>query len=94
MLLGHYDQALILLEQVLQKDEGWVQIYRGRVRLDLGQMYDLLGQRDKAVQSYQQTLQEPDCWDEKGNSPHVQAQRYLQHPFTERDLLDKLKPRR
>ncbi len=91
--LGNYEQAVALLEQVVRKDAIAVCPYRADAWLQLGNLYDLLGRRDKATAAYQQTLNEPDCWDSEDGSAHEQARRYLRQPFTERELYQQLKSR-
>jgi tetratricopeptide (TPR) repeat protein len=86
MRLGNYASAEALLVRMLQEEDGWLRAHRVDAWLQLGQLYDLMGERDKAVAAYQKTLGEEDWWGAKGDSAHAVARRHLQRPFTEADL--------
>lgn len=88
--LGHYDQAAGLLEQAIQTEDDWVRSYRSGWLLQLGNLYDMLGQRDKALSAYRRTLAEPDDWSWH-YSTHTRARLYRGRPFTEADLQKQLR---
>lgn len=53
---------------------------RGLAWLLHGQLYDLLGMRDRAIECYKNALQLPDFEGQRGY--HAHARRYLETPFT------------
>jgi tetratricopeptide (TPR) repeat protein len=93
MYLGHYSAAATTLEQALARDDEWIRAARGACWLRLGNLYDLLGQRERAVEGYQHALTEPDAWYGALNSTHALARHHLQRPFTESEILAELRPR-
>jgi hypothetical protein len=84
--LGHYSQALSKLEEMICSDDSWGKRIRGAARLQIGNIFDLLGQRDNAIAAYKQTLIEPAYWYGPANTTHHHARCYLSRPFTERNL--------
>jgi tetratricopeptide (TPR) repeat protein len=92
MYLGHYREAADTLEKALQSDDPWVPAMRGGFWNQLGNVYDLLGERPKAEEAYQRALSEPDQWAGAAHSLHALAHRYLKQPFTEQDLQAMLRP--
>src|SRR5207244_10507528 len=92
--LGNYERATALLEQALQKDDPWVQAYGAEGWAQLGAFLDLQGQRDRALQAYARCLREPDSWRPEGPSAHARAWKYTRRPYTEKDLLDGITPRK
>jgi tetratricopeptide (TPR) repeat protein len=88
--LGQYDQAVPLLEQVVQTNDAWIRAMVGEAWVQLGNLHDLLGQRDKATSAYQHALAESDNWSVQSASTHSLARHYLTYPFTEQDLRSKL----
>ncbi|MGQ9463028.1 MAG: hypothetical protein ACUVTP_08575 [Candidatus Fervidibacter sp.] len=63
--------------------------YRANLWLQLGNLYNLIGEREKAFDTYKNSLEEPDFWDEE-DSTHSLAARYLQQTFNEKELYQKL----
>jgi tetratricopeptide (TPR) repeat protein len=92
MYLGHYNEAVHALEQALRTDDLWVRAVHSASCLQLGNLYDLLGDRSNAEQAYQRTLTDPDLWTGTAHSTHVLAKRYLKRAFTEQDLQATLRP--
>lgn len=93
MYLGHYNAAATALQQALASNDVWIRAARGACWLRLGNVYDLLAQRERAIQGYQQALAEPDDWYGALNSTHALARHYLKRPFTESEILAELRPR-
>jgi Tetratricopeptide repeat len=89
--LGHYSDAVPLYEQLLEMDDQWVQKYRTRARISLGNLYDLLGRRKDALQSYQKALTEPDLWVPDEGSAHALVQTYMKQAFNEQQLMRRYK---
>jgi len=85
-LVGNYQRALELMLQLTEQDDEDMRPYKVSLWRQLGNLYDLLGQRDKAVAAYQKALELPDWWDEIDGSTHAQARQYLKRPFTEKEL--------
>ena len=88
--LGRYREAVAAFEQVLQSDELWVRWNSSAFWVQLGNAYDLLGERNKAEQAYQRALAETDHWTGSSHSTHPLARRFLKQAFTEQDLQAKL----
>jgi hypothetical protein len=86
MYLGHYSDAFSQLQQAIAFDDSWVRSYLSSGYLMLGNLHDLLGQRDEAVTAYQKSLVEPDYWSWSPESIHALARRYLSRPYSERDF--------
>jgi tetratricopeptide (TPR) repeat protein len=89
--LGHYEQAVLLLERALGSDDLWVRSRCGDAWVQLGNLYDLIGRRDQAVPAYQHALQEADEWNPSSSSTHTLARLYLSRPFTEDDIQNMLR---
>lgn len=90
--LGNYKRAIELLQKLSSRQEDEWKPYRTKLWLQLGNLYDLIGEREKAIDAYKNSLKEPDLWDEKG-STHSLAARYLQQPFNEKELYQMLNER-
>jgi tetratricopeptide (TPR) repeat protein len=91
--VGNYRRALELLQVLSERDEATLRPYRANLWLQIGHLYDLLGEREKAITAYQQALKEPDYWDEEDGSTHALARRFLQQPFTEQQVRERLRKR-
>src|SRR5258708_1623692 len=76
-LYGRHDPdlAFAYMNQLLGKiaSSRWVTY----AYLRRGQIYDLRGERQKAIQDYQAVLERPDFW-----GSHREANRYLKTPFS------------
>jgi tetratricopeptide (TPR) repeat protein len=84
--LGHYKEAADLLDRAIQAPDNSLRGWRSHAHLQLGNSYDLLGQRDKAVAAYQRALSEPDSWSPWAQSTHELAREYLNRPYSEQDV--------
>jgi hypothetical protein len=62
-------------------------MHRASYWVQLGQIHDLRGERDRATSAYRKALREPDWWEKGQGSSHSLARRYLRHPYTEREFL-------
>ena len=75
-LFGRHDPdlAYAYMNQLLQKIDTsrWVSY----AYLRRAQIYDLRGERDKAIQDYQTTLSRDDFW-----GSHKEAEQYMKQPF-------------
>ncbi len=90
-ILGHYSDAVPLKKQLLEMNDAWVKKHHGRLWIDLGNLYDLLGRRADALEAYEKVLAEPDfCMPDEG-STHSLARGYRQQSFTEADLMRRYK---
>ena len=89
--VGNYQRALELMLQLTERDDEDMRPYRVSLWRQLGNLYDLLGQRDEAVAAYQKALKLPDWWDEIDGSTHAQARQYLKRPFTEKELHERMR---
>lgn len=92
VVLRNYKRAIELLQKLSSRQEEAWRPYRTNLWLQLGNLYDLVGEREKALEAYKNSLKEPDYWDEEG-STHSLAERYLQQPFNEKELYQKLSKR-
>ncbi|MFN3420924.1 MAG: tetratricopeptide repeat protein, partial [Armatimonadota bacterium] len=59
----------------------------------VGNLYDLLGQRENAIAAYRKALECPDWWDSQDGSTHERVRRYLKQPFGEKELYDLMRRR-
>jgi len=84
---GDYLNATLALGKVLGSEDGWVDDYRAALWLQLGELHDLLGEREQAVSAYRRCLNFPDDPHDEAGSPHERARARLVKPFTEPDLL-------
>jgi tetratricopeptide (TPR) repeat protein len=91
--VGNYLRALELLQVLSERDEATLRPYRANLWLQIGCLYDLLGEREKAITAYHQALKEPDYWDEEYGSTHALARRFLQQPFTEQQVRERWRKR-
>jgi hypothetical protein len=90
-LLGHYDRAIALMEQLLERTPDHPAICPTELWTQAGCLYDLLAQRDQAVAAYRKALAEPDSWNPYSGSTHALARRCLQKPFTEEHVTVRLR---
>jgi len=90
-LVGNYQRALELMLQLTERDDEDIRPYKVNLWRQLGNLYDLLGQRDNAIAAYQKALELPDWWDEIEGSTHAQARQYLKRPFTEKELHERMR---
>ena len=89
-LLGNYSQAIALYEELLHSAAPSSECHRGSVWLELGRLYDVTGQREKAVEAYNYCLNEPERWRRDSGSTHDQAKGHLQCAYTEAEFLLRL----
>src|SRR5262249_12466876 len=90
-ILGHYEDAVRVHRQLVEMKDEWVQKNRSRLCLDLGNLYDLLGQRESALQEYEKALSEADYTMPQHGSWHSFARDYIQQAFTEGHLIHRYK---
>jgi hypothetical protein len=79
--VGHYDQAIPLLERAIASDDRSM-TSRGTAWLHLGNFYDLSGERARARLAYDRVLGEVDDWSEWCASTHDFARRYRAKPYS------------
>jgi tetratricopeptide (TPR) repeat protein len=90
-ILGNYSEAARLNKQLLEMNDPWVDKYRSRLWLGLGNLYDLLDQRAEALEAYEKVIAETDHWMPNEGSTHALARGYKQQAFTERHLMHRYK---
>jgi len=90
---GDYRQAEQALRRVLDSEEAWVESCRAVAWLQLGELCDLLGERDQAVSAYRRCLSFPDDPHDEEGAPHERARARLVKPFTEPELLRRTRDR-
>ncbi|HOX23361.1 MAG TPA: hypothetical protein PLL10_07850, partial [Elusimicrobiales bacterium] len=69
------------VEEKRHPEKGWVTF----AYLRRAQLYDLFGEREKAVQDYAAAAVRPDYWDSR-----KEAKKGLKKPYTEEDLYNKI----
>jgi tetratricopeptide (TPR) repeat protein len=93
-ILGHYERATELMKRLVQSDDPSFRADPSAAWLFLGELHDLLDQRDEAITAYQQCLACPDGLYSATLFTHALARRHLKAPFTENELLRLIGPRR
>lgn len=85
LMLQQRDEAMVWLGKAINEtrhpEKGWVTF----AYLRRAQLYDLLGNRAKAVEDYTVAASRPEYWDSR-----KEAKRGLKKPYTEEDLYNKI----
>jgi signal transduction histidine kinase len=92
-MLGHFDRAAEMMKQVVKNEDPSFRRDPSAAWIFLGELYDLLGQREEAICAYRQCLAAPDCFFTAKICTHRLARRHLRYPFTEEEWLVRIKPR-
>ncbi len=86
--VGSYQRALELILSLTERDDLDLRPYRVVIGKRLGNLCDLLGQRENAIAAYHKALECTDWWDSQDGSARERVRRYLKQPFSEKELYD------
>ncbi len=92
-IVGNYQRALELMLQLAERDDEDMRPYKTNLWRQLGNLYDLLGQRDNAIDAYHKALELPNWWDEIDGSTHAQVRQYLKRACTEKEIHERMRRR-